>query len=355
MKTKVSKKGKKRTRPADAVKEFILKQLNKNPTDIVSQAARQFGISHVAVQKHLRALVGAEKIIKEGNTRSTTWKLAPRNTWKQTYQVNKKLTEHEVWQNFVGQKIEQDTAANVLEIAKYGFTEMLNNVIDHSSATSVDIEVSHTGGIYQFTISDNGVGIFRKIQEAFKLSDPRESILELSKGKVTTDPQKHSGEGIFFTSRAFDRFELGSRGIVFIKDNLNDDWLVDSRQDGTMPGTSVVFRIRKKSPTVLKELFNKYADPNTFRFDRTHIVVELAKNQETEYVSRSQAKRILAGLEKFRHVVLDFRNVRTVGQAFVDEVFRVFSQEHPEVKFEVIHANDNVQFMINRGIATAEE
>src|SRR5688572_19822491 len=82
----------------------------------------------------------------------------------------------------------------------------------------------------------------------------------------------------------------------------------------------------------------------------THIVVELARDQETEYISRSQAKRILVGLEKFHLVVLDFRNVRTVGQAFVDEVFRVFGQDHPEVKFEHINANENVEFMILRGV-----
>jgi len=57
------------------------------------------------------------------------------------------------------------------------------------------------------------------------------------------------------------------------------------------------------------------------------------------------------GLEKFRHVVLDFRNVRTVGQAFVDEIFRVFGQAHPEIKFEYSNANENVAFMILRGIS----
>ena len=107
--------------------------------------------------------------------------------------------------------------------------------------------------------------------------------------------------------------------------------------------------LNKDEETKLKELFDKYGDPENFTFDKTHIVVELARDQETEYISRSQAKRILVGLEKFRHVVLDFRNVRTVGQAFVDEVFRVFGQEHPEVKFEHINANENVEFMILRG------
>ena len=191
--------------------------------------------------------------------------------------------------------------------------------------------------------------VFRKLQNALGLNNPRESILELTKGKVTTDSKNHSGQGIFFTSRAFDRFEISSHELLFVKDNLNDDWLIDSVEDDAK-GTAIKLSIGLDSKTVLRTIFDRYGDPESFTFDKTHIVVELARDQETEFISRSQAKRILVGLEKFRHVVLDFRNVRAVGQAFVDEVFRVFGNEHPEVKFEYIHANENVEFMILRGL-----
>ena len=61
------------------------------------------------------------------------------------------------------------------------------------------------------------------------------------------------------------------------------------------------------------------------------------------------------GLEKFREVVLDFKGVGSVGQAFVDEIFRVFKNEHPDIKIQYINANDEVGAMIKRGIAGINE
>jgi hypothetical protein len=64
-------------------------------------------------------------------------------------------------------------------------------------------------------VVDNGIGIFRKIKEAFDLASEAQAILELAKGKLTTDPDRHSGQGIFFTSRMLDKFSILSRGAFF--------------------------------------------------------------------------------------------------------------------------------------------
>ena len=42
--------------------------------------------------------------------------------------------------------------------------------------------------------------------------------------------------------------------------------------------------------------------------------------------------------------------VEEVGQGFVDEVFRVFQQRHPEIQMVYINANKAVEFMIKRAI-----
>ena len=56
-------------------------------------------------------------------------------------------------------------------------------------------------------------------------------------------------------------------------------------------------------------------------------------------------------LDSFNTVVLDFDKVEAVGQAFADEIFRVFSAKHPDI--EVIHVNVNkaVLQMISRAKA----
>ena len=68
----------------------------------------------------------------------------------------------------------------------------------------------------------------------------------------------------------------------------------------------------------------------------------------TIYISRSQARRILVGLEKFESIILDFTRVPTVGQAFADEIFRVFKNKYPKKKIIAINTNEAVKFMINR-------
>ncbi len=67
----------------------------------------------------------------------------------------------------------------------------------------------------RIVVSDNGIGIFRKIRRDLHLTDERHAILELSKGKVTTDPNRHSGQGIYFTSRAFEKFGILSGRLYF--------------------------------------------------------------------------------------------------------------------------------------------
>jgi len=86
--------------------------------------------------------------------------------------------------------------------------------------------------------------------------------------------------------------------------------------------------------------------------DRTEIVVELSRFCEETLISRSQAKRIIRGLEKFNYIILDFKGVRLVGQGFVDEMFRVFAKKHPNVNICYINANDDVVFMVERGLET---
>lgn len=68
----------------------------------------------------------------------------------------------------------------------------------------------------------------------------------------------------------------------------------------------------------------------------------------TVYVSRSQARRVLAGLEKFETIILDFDKVPTIGQGFADEIFRVFQKKHPRKEIVPANTNEAVQFMIDR-------
>ncbi len=105
-----------------------------------------------------------------------------------------------------------------------------SNVIDHSEGSSVNIRLKRTALDIEIRIIDNGIGIFNKIQKELNLDDPMYSILELAKGKFTTDPKRHTGEGVFFTSRVFDTYSIWS-GNLYFAHLQNRDWLLENKKE----------------------------------------------------------------------------------------------------------------------------
>ena len=242
---------------------------------------------------------------------------------------------------------------NVYSICSYGFGEMLNNAIEHSQGTSIVVRSKMESDFLEVAIVDNGIGIFKKVKDALGLDSERASILEITKGKFTTDPENHTGQGIFFTSRAVDKFAIVSSDLNYLKNSLEDDWFIET-PDKSFKGTGVSLKISVNSNRKLEDVFRQYSTLNEEegleKFDKTHIIVHLSKLDQDRYVSRSQAKRILTGLEKFNHILLDFRDIKTVGQGFVDEVFRIFQSKYPKIKIEYTDVNEDVRFMIERGL-----
>jgi hypothetical protein len=150
----------------------------------------------------------------------------------------------------------------------------------------------------------------------------------------------------------FDVFEILSGRISLIHGRQTDDLLVEAT-DFT-PGTGIVMRIAADSTHTTAEVFDRYAtDQDDYAFQRTSVVVELGRSEGEKLVSRSQAKRILARLDRFKEVALDFRGIASIGPAFADEIFRVFATSHPSVHFKVANATDEVQKMIRRAQAAA--
>lgn len=72
------------------------------------------------------------------------------------------------------------------------------------------------------------------------------------------------------------------------------------------------------------------------------------------YISRSEACEVLTGLEEFGKIIFNFDKVPTVGQAFADEVFRVFHHKYPDIKLEVENMSEEVKFMVVRAQNEAE-
>jgi anti-sigma regulatory factor (Ser/Thr protein kinase) len=328
-----------------------LASVEKHPTDIAKVTGDHFGITRQAAGKHLQRLTSQGALAETGQTRNRSYKLCPLSEWIRTYQITPELAEDQVWRNDIREVLGQ-LPDNVLDIWQYGFTEMFNNAIDHSAGSEIVVRIRKTAADTEMFLIDNGVGIFKKIQAALKLLDERHAILELAKGKLTTDPRNHTGEGIFFTSRMFDSFYIMSGGVFFTHDfGEQEDWVLEVERLGS--GTTVWMKLHNHTARTTKKVFDQFSGGDDYGFNKTVVPVDLARYGNENLISRSQAKRLLARVELFKIVVFDFSGVETIGQAFADEIFRVFAQQHPEIQLLVTKANSEVKRMISRAKAGA--
>jgi anti-sigma regulatory factor (Ser/Thr protein kinase) len=333
----------------ESIRKFLIENMSQHPSDIVRLTAERFDCTRQAVHKHLQRLVTEGVVIVSGATRNKRYVLAPLVDWKRSYTVEEGLAEDVVWRRDIAAQLGK-LPENVLHIWQYGFTEMFNNVIDHSEATSVLVRLTKTSAATTVEIHDNGVGIFKKIQMALGLVDERHAVLELAKGKFTTDPANHSGEGIFFSSRMFDEFSILS-GEVFFSHEFDEKEDLILPSNAPQDGTSVEMVLRNNTSRTAKEVFDKFTSDEDYGFTKTVVPVKLMQYGDDNLVSRSQAKRLLVRFDRFRVVVLDFWGVTMIGQAFADEVFRVFKVKHPDVELIAVNALPEVQRMISRAKA----
>ncbi|HEX9856407.1 MAG TPA: DUF4325 domain-containing protein [Acidimicrobiia bacterium] len=326
----------------NAVRQFVIEAVEAGQRGLAERVAEAFGVSRPTAYNYLRALL-EEGVI----TRLSPDRYELTAIQHAFHHEVAGLAEDVVWSSEIAPTL-KCLPPNVLNILQYATTEMINNVIDHSGSPDVRIAVEATAAETTITVVDHGVGIFRKIASALDLEDDRQAVLELSKGKVTTDPDNHTGEGVFFSSRACDHFRILSRGVFFDHDARTDqDWILD--QEAEWAGTSVAMTMRHTSQTELREVFDEYTtDTEDFRFDRTVVPVKLMQYADDQLVSRSQAKRLMGRFDRFRTVILDFADVPAIGQAFADEVFRVFPTRHPGVDVVAINTNEQVGRMVAR-------
>lgn len=325
----------------------ILKTVSKSGKNVAIRIADEFGISRQAASARLRTAIKNGLIDKQGVGRGVAYSLSELKRVHQEFE-RVGLSEDRVWQSLLA-PIVADLPENVRNIWNYGFTEMVNNAIDHSGSNKITVWCVRNALYTQAWVSDDGVGIFIKIQKALDLYDPRESILELAKGKFTTDPANHSGEGIFFSSKVFDLFDIRSGSLHFMHDEGLNDILIERPKNA--PGTLVVMRLMNDCKRTTREIFDKFAAPDEYTFAKTIVPVKLAQYEGEQLVSRSQAKRLIFRFEKFKTVILDFSGVEEIGQAFSDEVFRVFQNAHKDTKLVPVKMTPAVKDMVFRAKA----
>src|SRR6267143_5965661 len=246
----------------EGVRQFILENVEKHSGRMTALTSEKFKITRQAAHRHLRNLVAEGALAQKGNTRNRTYQLTPLLEYQQYLAFGPGMDEDVAWAQHV-EPIVGKFPENVVSIWQYCFTEMFNNAIDHSGAAGAFLKITKTAANTQMLLMDSGVGIFKKIQTAMNLADERHAILELSKGKLTTDPIKHTGQGIFFTSRMVDSFDIVSGG-VYSSHLFGDaeDWVFEREKFEN--GTAVWMKLDNHTARREEKIFDLYTSSDDY-------------------------------------------------------------------------------------------
>lgn len=336
-----------RAEKKNSIKMYILEKISQQVKGVAGYVAGELGVSPNTVHSYLKELI-EENIItksKRGNYALVTQ--------QQEYTLKRSRGE-----------LEQDTYAydryvhplvchlsdNVERIWNYGISEMVNNVIDHSGAETLYLFIEQNYLFTRVFLIDDGIGIFKKIKEHFFFSDLDEAVCELCKGKLTTDAEHHSGEGIFFTSKMMDSFLIMSDKKIFATTKYEDDRILELA--GSIGGTCVGMTLSNFTNKTPSEIFDAYSDVNG-GFFKTKI--PLKNIFEKAPISRSQAKRICNRLEQFQEIVLDFEGIEWMGQGFAHQLFVLYAKAHPSVRIVPIHMCGDVKNMYDHVTAVVTD
>ena len=331
-------------------KDKIIKYLKTHQIATGNELCSYLGVTRQALNKHLKELINNSLVIKTGTTKNAIYEYVSFSSeqsskelsYKKEYQLSG-LEEDKVFNELsLILNLQKRVNKNTADIIRYAFTELLNNAIEHSESNRGIVEILLDQYNFHFVIRDFGIGVFYSIYTKFNLHDENAAVGELIKGKTTTMRERHSGEGIFFTSKSADLMQLRSHNIHLTFDNKKNDVFINEKR--SIKGTEARFVISKYSKRNLTDIFSRFA-PGKFdyQFDKTKVAVKLFHEA---FISRSEAKRLLFGLDKFKEIVLDFKGVKSIGQGFADEVFRVFSNQHPDITIKTENLSEVLKPMI---------
>ena len=331
------------------LKKYILEAIWNRSSNLIENTSVNFGVSKQTVYNYIRELMKDEKVNRNENGNYELIQLVNRQ-FRYEF-TNKKPDEDIVYRETLSKYVECFND-NTRKIWQYSFTEMVNNVLEHSESKEMIIYIGQNELCTWVNIIDTGVGIFKKIADYYQYETLDDAIISLFKGKLTTDKENHSGEGIFFTSRVMDHFGALSSNKLFEQkcrsENLRNiesikySKTIESYRDKA--GTVIVMVLTNDTNRSIKEVFDMYSDVDG-GFTTTSIPMKMICDSGY-LVSRSQAKRLYFGFEKFEKVILDFSGVDEIGQGFAHELFKVFQKKHPEIKLECTNTNETIDKMI---------
>ncbi len=121
-----------RSRQDPEIRKFILRHVEGYAGSVATLTCRKLGRSRASVDRYLRRLEDKGHIVATGKTRARRYRLKTLKSVGFKISLIKDLPEHQIWR-FRALPLLEGLSEADLGICRYGFTEILNNAIDHSA------------------------------------------------------------------------------------------------------------------------------------------------------------------------------------------------------------------------------
>ena len=186
----------------ESIKRYMLEKIREDDKDFIHKTRDNFQISITTVKRYIKECL--EKAVLAECCEALCGYRLTTTTWSFCYYPSERpLDEDEIYYNDIYSLLEGNSEESK-SIWYYSFSEIMNNAIEHAKCEEIQCVVMRDYLYTEISILDDGIGIYKNIQmylqEKYEKSfSYRDVLLELYKGKMTTNPICHSGEGIFFS------------------------------------------------------------------------------------------------------------------------------------------------------------
>ena len=328
-----------------ALTQWITAAAMAQPHDVAAAICARTGVSRVTAKRTLKRLVDLNWLASTGSTRKPRYEPGLLRQVVRIYTLDGPA-EDRVWSRDFAPCFKLPHA--VQRMVQHALTELINNAIDHSGGRHVTVSLRQTAAHAQLLVSDDGRGVFDRIAETFSIASPQLAMLELSKGKLTSQPQRHSGQGLFFASRLADVFDLHANEAAYQRCSWDARGWRPQHRTLKQTGTSVYASFALDTARTLDAMRQAHSvDGRGMAFERTVVPLRLITSDVVGLESRAQARRAGSRLSEFCRAEVDFDGVAQVGHAFADELFRVLKREQPMLELVPVNMSPAVAAMVD--------
>lgn len=330
---------------SDKIKKFILDNLSNHQKDIIQTAICRFGVSRQAVHKHMKSLIKDNKVLAHGTTRGRYYELVPTVNFSKSFLVDQFSSDLELIKNHIIPHF-KSLPKNIYEILEFSASVLISNVIEHSRATKIFCKIYINHDNAHLVVSDNGVGVFKKIARKLKLNDVQLATLELAKGRLTNAPEDLAGAELNAVVRSFDKAKIESSEIALSYKSNDQKWKINNSVQKY--GSRIHLIINPFSNKTCSETFFQVFD-NENKYMRIPLnLLQISKIKVMN--SRNQVSNALRNVKGYKKIEFDFQNINLIGPTFANALISNTLKNNHSAEINWINSNETIDLLMARAV-----